>query len=32
MLAAGASAQEGGRCFAENAEIRAVFVCEDGGR
>jgi CBS domain-containing protein len=31
-LAAGASAQEAGRCFAENAEVRAIFVTEDGGR
>jgi CBS domain-containing protein len=31
-LAAGASAQEAGRCFAESGEIRAIFVTEDGGR
>jgi CBS domain-containing protein len=30
-LAAGASAQEAGRCFAESDEIRAIFVTEDGG-
>jgi CBS domain-containing protein len=30
MLAADASAQEGGRCL-ENPEIRAVFVCEADG-
>jgi len=26
-----ASAQEAGRCFADNPEVRAVFVCADGG-
>ncbi len=31
-LAAEASAQEAGRCFAENGEVRAIFVTEDGGR
>jgi CBS domain-containing protein len=31
-LAAGASAQEAGRCFADSAEVRAIFVTEDGGR
>ncbi|HZD88116.1 MAG TPA: CBS domain-containing protein [Gaiellaceae bacterium] len=31
-LAAAASAQEAGRCFAESAEVRAIFVTEDGGR
>lgn len=30
-LAAGASAQEAGRCFADR-DVRAVFVTEDGGR
>jgi len=30
-LAAGASAQEAGRCFAES-EVRAVFVTEEDGR
>jgi CBS domain-containing protein len=30
-LAAGASAQEAGRCFAESDEVRAIFVTEDGG-
>jgi CBS domain-containing protein len=30
-LAADASAQEAGQCFADNGEIRAVFVTEDGG-
>ena len=32
MLGVGASAQEAGRLFAENPEVRAVFVCEDDGR
>jgi CBS domain-containing protein len=32
MLGDGASAQEAGRLFAENPEVRAVFVCEDDGR
>lgn len=31
-LAAGASAQEAGRCFADSAEVRAIFVTGDGGR
>lgn len=31
-LAAGASAQEAGRCLAENGEVRAIFVNDDGGR
>jgi CBS domain-containing protein len=31
-LAAGASAQEAGRSFADNSEVRAIFVTEDGGR
>jgi CBS domain-containing protein len=31
-LAAGANAREAGRCFAENDDVRAIFVTEDGGR
>jgi Predicted signal-transduction protein containing cAMP-binding and CBS domains len=31
-LAAAASAQDAGRCFAESGEVRAIFVTEDGGR
>ncbi len=31
-LDAGATAQEAGRCFADNPEVRAVFVTEEGGR
>src|SRR6266576_3814984 len=31
-LAAGASAQEAGRCFADSGEVRAIFVTDDGGR
>jgi CBS domain-containing protein len=31
-LAAGASAQKAGQCFADNGEVRAIFVTEDGGR
>ena len=31
-LAAGASAQEAGRCLAESGEVRAIFVTEEGGR
>jgi len=31
-LAAGASAQEAGRCFADSGDVRAIFVTEDGGR
>jgi CBS domain-containing protein len=32
MLGVGASAQEAGRCFAENEDVRAVFVVDDDGR
>ena len=31
-LRAADDAQAAGRCFAENPEVRAVFVCDDGGR
>jgi CBS domain-containing protein len=31
-LAADASAQEAGRCFADNSEVRAIFVTDDDGR
>jgi CBS domain-containing protein len=31
-LAAGANAQEAGRCFADTSEVRAIFVTDDGGR
>ena len=31
-LAAGASAQDAGRCFADSTDVRAIFVTEDGGR
>ena len=31
-LAADANAQEAGRCFADNGEVRAIFVTEDGGQ
>jgi CBS domain-containing protein len=31
-LAADASAQEAGRCFADSGEVRAIFVTEDRGR
>jgi CBS domain-containing protein len=31
-LSGSASAQEAGRCFAERADVRAVFVVEEGGR
>ena len=31
-LAAGASAQDAGRCLAESGEVRAIFVTEEGGR
>ena len=31
-LAAGASAQEAGRCLASSGEVRAIFVTEDDGR
>ena len=30
-LGAGASAQEAGHCFADNGDVRAIFVTEDGG-
>lgn len=30
-LRAGDTAQEAGRCFAENDDVRALFVVEDGG-
>ena len=30
-LADTASAQEAGRCFADNPEVRAVFVCAEDG-
>ena len=30
-LAAGASAQEAGRCFADSGEVRAIFVTDEGG-
>jgi CBS domain-containing protein len=30
-LAAGANAQEAGRCFADNDDVRAIFVTDDGG-
>lgn len=30
-LAAGASAQEAGRCFADNDDVRAIFVTDDRG-
>ena len=32
MLGVDASAQEAGTCFAENEDVRAVFVVDDGGR
>ena len=32
MLTVGASAQDAGKCFAENDDVRAVFVVEDDGR
>jgi CBS domain-containing protein len=32
MLGVGASAQEAGRCLAENEDVRAVFVVDDDGR
>jgi CBS domain-containing protein len=32
MLGVDASAQEAGTCFAENEDVRAVFVVEDDGR
>ena len=31
-LAAGASAQDAGRCFADSGDVRAIFVTEDAGR
>src|SRR6476661_5121456 len=31
-LAASANAQDAGRCFADNGEVRAIFVTEDDGR
>ena len=31
-LAADASAQEAGRCFADSGDVRAIFVTENGGR
>ena len=31
-LRAADDAQAAGRCFAENPEVRAVFVCDDSGR
>ena len=31
-LAAGASAQDAGRSFADSTDVRAIFVTEDGGR
>ncbi|MGH2977688.1 MAG: CBS domain-containing protein [Gaiellaceae bacterium] len=31
-LAAGATAQDAGRCLAESGEVRAIFVTEDSGR
>ncbi|HEY2742391.1 MAG TPA: CBS domain-containing protein [Gaiellaceae bacterium] len=31
-LAAAASAQDAGRCFADSGEVRAIFVTEDSGR
>ncbi len=31
-LAAGASAQEAGRCLADSRDVRAIFVTEDDGR
>ncbi|HEY3577743.1 MAG TPA: CBS domain-containing protein [Gaiellaceae bacterium] len=31
-LAAGETAQEAGRCFADNGDVRAIFVTEDSGR
>ena len=32
MLGVGASAQEAGRLLADNPDVRAIFVCDDGGR
>jgi len=31
-LAAGANAQDAGRCFADNGDVRAIFVTDDDGR
>jgi CBS domain-containing protein len=31
-LAAGASAQDAGRAFADSTDVRAIFVTDDGGR
>jgi CBS domain-containing protein len=31
-LASGANAQEAGRYFADNGDVRAIFVTEEGGR
>jgi CBS domain-containing protein len=31
-LAAGASAQDAGRSFADSTDVRAIFVTDDGGR
>ncbi|HEY2309506.1 MAG TPA: CBS domain-containing protein [Gaiellaceae bacterium] len=31
-LGADANAQDAGRCFADSADVRAIFVTEDGGR
>ena len=31
-LAAAATSQDAGRCFADSGEVRAIFVTEDGGR
>ncbi len=31
-LAAGANAQDAGRCFADSGDVRAIFVTEDRGR
>jgi CBS domain-containing protein len=31
-LAAGATAQDAGRCLADSTDVRAIFVTEDGGR
>jgi CBS domain-containing protein len=31
-LAAGASAQDAGRCFADSTDVRAIFVTDEGGQ
>jgi CBS domain-containing protein len=31
-LSAGANAQDAGRCFADNGDVRAIFITEEGGR